>query len=107
MIVTFKSQASGDVIMFGDVAKQLMGLFGKEASDKGTLTVGELPGAISRLKGAIAKGRTEQTASPAAEKATSSEGDGDISVSIAQRAVPLLEMLEQSLQGEAPVVWGV
>ncbi|MDO9243459.1 MAG: DUF1840 family protein, partial [Rhodocyclaceae bacterium] len=35
MIVTFKSAASADVIYFGDVAKRMMELMGKDASDQG------------------------------------------------------------------------
>ena len=39
MIVTFQSPASGDVIMFGDVAQRMMKLMGKEVTDKGIVTL--------------------------------------------------------------------
>ena len=80
MIVIFQSPASGDVIMFGDVAKRMMKLMGKEPSDKGIVTVEQLP----------------------------AEGGGSRPyVSLTQRAVPLLELLEWSLKKRKPVVWGV
>ena len=49
MIVTFQSPASGDVIMFGDVAQRMMKLMGKDVTDKGIVTVEQLPDAINRL----------------------------------------------------------
>ncbi|MBS0553631.1 MAG: DUF1840 family protein, partial [Proteobacteria bacterium] len=39
MLVTFKSAASADVIMFGDIAKQLIAVLGKDPEDsKGIVT---------------------------------------------------------------------
>ena len=60
MIVTFKSPASGDVIMFGDVAKRMMEIMGKDASDKGIVTVEQLPDAIARLQAAIAADKAQR-----------------------------------------------
>jgi hypothetical protein len=51
VIVTFQSPASGDVIMFGDVAQRMMKLMGKEPTDKGIVTVEQLPEAIARTQG--------------------------------------------------------
>ena len=39
MLITFKSKASGDVIMFGDVAKRLMEVMGKSPDNQGIVTV--------------------------------------------------------------------
>jgi hypothetical protein len=112
MIVTFQSAAAGDVIMFGDVAHRLMGIMGKEASDKGIVTVEQLPEAIARLKAAIAEDKA-QWAAVADEDEPQSEPDPNSQtgqrpfVSLAQRAVPLLELLEWALKKKKPVVWGV
>lgn len=109
-MITFKSQASADVMMFGDVAKQMMGLFGKEASDQGTVTVEDLPSAITRLKAAVAANKMALTGRPTdglAKQETPEETGQESFVSIAQRAQPLLELFEQSLQAQVPVVWGV
>lgn len=110
MIITFRSQAAGDVIMFGDVAKRMMEIMGKEPVDKGIVTVEQLPDAIARLKAAIAAdkaGRAGKTDGdlPSTEQA---EGGGNRPfVSLTQRAVPLVEMLELSLKKGKAVVWGV
>lgn len=110
MIVTFQSPASGDVIMFGDVAKRMMEIMGKEPGEKGIVTVEQLPDAIDRLKAAIAADKASRAKMspddlPATEAA---EGGGSRPyVSLAQRAVPLVELLEWSLKKKKPVVWGV
>jgi len=111
VIITFQSKASGDVIMFGDVARKMMGVMGKqEASDKGILTVEQLPEAIDRLKQAIAADKA-QSATMQDEELPQFEQTPDGSkrpyVSLAQRATPLLELLEWSLKKKVPVVWGV
>lgn len=109
MIVTFQSPASGDVIMFGDVAKRMMKIMGKEASDKGIVTVEQLPEAIARLQAAIEEDK-QQRAAMRDEDLPQSEPAGDGSrpfVTLTQRALPLLELLEWSLKKNKPVVWGV
>lgn len=104
MIVTFKSKASGDVIMFGDAAHALMKIMGKDPDPQGIITPEQLPGAIAALKAVIdeSHGQSNQhhdddTDTPAIAK----------HVSLAQRAVPLLELLEWSQKKSTPVVWGV
>lgn len=109
-IVTFKSQACADVIYFGDVARRMMELMGKEAADQGIVTVEQLPAAIARLKAAIAEDRERHRQhvldeEPATE--TDAAGSTRPFVSLTQRALPLLAMLEESLQENRPVVWGV
>ena len=96
--------------MFGDVAKRMMTLMGKEPTDKGIFTVEQLPDAIARLKAAIEEDRRDRSGRspedlPQTEKA---EGGGSRPyVTLAQRALPLLELLEWSLKKQKPVVWGV
>jgi len=110
MLITFKSKASGDVIMFGDVAKRLMEVMGKSPDDQGIVTVEQLPDALARLKEAVAEDKAQQAqpeedAPPQVEK-TSDGGQREF-VSLARRATPLIELLEYSLKAKVPVVWGV
>lgn len=109
-IVTFKSGACADVIYFGDVARHMMELMGKEAADKGIVTVEQLPDAIARLKAAIEADKAQhralvQNEEPQIEKTAG--GGTRPRVSLTQRALPLLAMLEESLGERKPVVWGV
>jgi hypothetical protein len=110
MIVIFQSQAAGDVMMFGDVARRLMEAMGKEAGPRGIVTVEQLPDAIARLKSLIAAdkaahaGRQDEDL-PQFEDAES--GGRRPYVALGKRAVPLLELLELALKKGKPVVWGV
>lgn len=110
MIVIFQSQAAGDVIMFGDVAYRLMEIMGKEPAAQGIVTVEQLPETIARLRAAIARDKESRASLseddlPRTEQAP--DGSKRAYVSLTQRAVPLVELLEWSLKKNTPVVWGV
>ncbi|NMG75331.1 DUF1840 domain-containing protein [Aromatoleum diolicum] len=112
MLFTFKSAAGADVIMFGDVAKQLVAILGKDPDDaKGIVTVEQLPGAIARLRAAIDEDKARQARQPQ-DADEDEEPDPERSgmaapVGLAQRAWPLLDLLELSQKEGVPVVWGV
>lgn len=102
MLITFKSKASGDVIMLGQNGREMLRLLGKDAdASQGILTVEQLSGAITRLKLAVAEDKAPRPS------ATESGSNADQGVRLAQRALPVLELLERALQGDAPVTWGV
>ncbi|BAL26634.1 DUF1840 domain-containing protein [Azoarcus sp. KH32C] len=110
MLLTFKSAADADVIMFGDVAKKLVEILGKDPQDaKGIITVEQLPGAIARLRAAI---EAEKAGQGGQAQDDDEEEDPErrgmaAPVNLAQRAWPLLSMLELSQKEGVPVTWGV
>lgn len=106
MLITFKSAASGDVMMFGENGKELLGLMGKDPNDdKGIVTVEQLPHAIAALRAAVEADKAANREQP--ERDEGDERQSGISVQLAQRALPLLELLERSLAEQTPVTWGV
>ncbi|MBV6476371.1 MAG: hypothetical protein MOGDAGHF_01961 [Rhodocyclaceae bacterium] len=109
MLIVFKSKAAGDVMMFGDVAYALMEIMGKPPEAKGIVTVEQLPAAIARLKAAVAQDKAEKPVVDHDERLfeKTPEGGKREYVSLARRAVPLIELLEYSLKEEVPVTWGV
>ena len=113
-MITFQSDASGDVMMFDQVAHRMMEIMGKDIAARGVITVEQLPGCIARLRAAIAGDKTQAARAAQARgkrAADRNEGDGeagdDAHVGLAQRAVPLVELLERSLRREKPVLWGI
>jgi hypothetical protein len=104
-MITFQSDASGDVMMFDDVARSMMDIMNKEHSQRGVITVEQMPECISRLKAAIAEDRARARGRPAGEG--EEETGVAARVSLAQRAIPLVELLERSLEREKPVLWGL
>lgn len=99
MLVTFSSRAGSDVMMFGEVAHKLMEIMGKTVADKGVITVEQLPGAIEKLRAAMA------AAKPAAD-AAANDDDSLPPVSLGQRIAPLLELLERAKEAGKDVHWG-
>lgn len=107
MIVTFKSTACADVIYFDDVAKRMLELMGKDHDARGIVTVEQLPDAIARLGSAIAADKELHRQHVLSEAPQTEAGGTRPFVSLTQRALPLLAMLEESLREKQPVVWGV
>ena len=111
MIVIFKSAAAGDVIMFGDVAHRLMKIMGKDVTPKGIVTIEQLPGAIALLEAAIAEDRKQNAKVAEEDRPLMESGGGGGAarpfVTLAQRAVPLLELLSLAQKKKKPVTWGV
>lgn len=110
MLITFKSRADGDVIMFGDVAKSILDIVGKDSSDtRGIITVEQIPAAIEALKTAVVRDK-QKTVTSAEEKELGDIDPDDTKpaaapVSLAQRIAPLLTMLGYSLKAKTPVTW--
>ncbi len=102
MWITFKSKASGDVIMPGQNGKEMLGVLGKDAdASRGIVTVAQLPGAIILLQQAMATDKARRRA-PAETGGTVAVG-----VRLSRRPFPVLRLLQRSLQGDAPATWRV
>jgi len=68
MLVTFKSAASGDLVMFEKNGKEILALLGKDPEAvRGVVTVEQLPAAIVALRTAIAADKASP-AKPAVEQ---------------------------------------
>jgi len=104
-MITFQSDASGDVMMFDEVAHRMMDLMGKEHTQRGVITVEQMPECIARLQTAIAEDRALARGKPHDDEAE--ETGVAARVGLAQRAIPLVELLERSLAREKPVLWGL
>jgi hypothetical protein len=106
MLVTFRTKAYANITMFGDVAKQLLTLMGLSGTIPSAIKAEDVPAALARLEAAIAQRR-------AAEVADVTENDNDDrdaydaprKVTLAQRAVPLLELLRAAAAKKADVMW--
>jgi len=98
MPITFKSQATGDLIMLQATAEALLQLIGKSAASPGIIEVADMPAALGALRAA-----PSEAPSPDDDQ----KGFADQEVSLHQRAVPLVRLIEQAQAGGKPVVWGV
>jgi hypothetical protein len=106
MLITFKSKATADVPMYAENAKVLLAIVGKslepESAPRGIITAAEAPDALARLKAAAEASRQNERGAPRDE-----EPGQAISVGLAQRAFPLIDMLARAAKDGRDVVWGV
>lgn len=105
MLYEFKSKATGNVVMTGPVAERLLAIVGREPSAKGIFTVEQMPGAIAALQAAVDLDRAESSQTEADTDERTREAMR--SVSLAQRAWPLIDMLRTAHAAQQPVTWGV
>jgi len=101
MLVTFRSDAWGNITMFGDVAVALLKMMGHSGTVPSALLARDIPAALARLRQQLASRETEEHAG------TSSDDDDDAEkpVGLALRAHPLIEMLSAAAEQEADVMW--
>ena len=97
MLIEFSSEDTGNVLMFGKVATQLLKMMGQSGNNEGAIREADVPEALSKLKTAL-------EALPATESDQDDEGNND-EVSLQTRAVPLIKLLEESVAGGSYIMW--
>lgn len=98
MLITFRSKAHADITMFGEVAVRLLNMMGHSGTVPGALLPEDIPAAVARLKAALAQLATS-------DAAARDDGDEEPVVSLAQRAAPLLQLLEAAARDGVEVMW--
>jgi cyclopropane-fatty-acyl-phospholipid synthase len=103
MLYKFKSKATGDLIMLEPHGRQILSLIGKDPSPRGIVQVAEMPAAIQALQSAMA----QQDAQDAQNQARGDDASHEDVVSLRQRAVPFIAMMQRCLGEQHDIVWGV
>lgn len=108
MPVTFHSKAYENITMVSKDAANLLDMMGHSGTIPSALAAEDIPGALERLRTALAAAQAKGEAEP--EPEDDSERDGPAgqkkdTVGIALRAWPLVQMLEASLAAETAVMW--
>ncbi len=100
MLVIFSSTATGDVMMFGDIARRLLRLMGQTGNIPGGITAEHIPAALQRLHEAL-----EETTEEADKAPDEDDKDRAPRVGLAVRAYPLIEMLKAAVAEDTSVMW--
>lgn len=100
MLVTFKTKAYANITMFGDVAVKLLRMMGHSGTVPSAILADDIPAALERLKAAVA----EEKSSGVPEDARGDD-DGEPRISLAKRALPLIELLEAAARKHCDVMW--
>ncbi|MGZ5817117.1 MAG: DUF1840 domain-containing protein [Burkholderiaceae bacterium] len=113
MLVTFKSKAAADVIMYKEHAKRILDLFNKDV-ERGVITKAETDAALAKLNAEIEASRARPGSDEAPDASASRGNHGDDqernaaqTVSFATRAYPFLEMLRAAQKSGADIAWGI
>lgn len=117
MPVTFKSQATGNLVMISAHAEALLKRLGKTSVEPGILEVADMPRALATLR-ALDPDELPDSPRPSGEDAPEADTDRhredrppvgfqDEPVSLRQRAAPFIRLIEQAQAGDKPIVWGV
>lgn len=97
MLVTFTTDAYADITMFGDVALAMLKMMGHSATVPGAILAEDVPVALSRLTAAI-------DAEKASPHAVDKDADEPV-VSMANRALPLINLLTAAAKAGCNVMW--
>ena len=100
MLVTFSNRLSGDITMFGDIAVQLLKLMGHSGTVPSALSAEDVPAALAKLQNAI----DDIEPLPESDLLQNEEEQG-ATVSLAHRAMPLIEMLQTSARDKSYLMW--
>ena len=103
-MIVFRSEVGPDIMMFDEVAHRMMEIMDKEKSGRGVVTVEQMPAAIARLRAAVAEDKAMHRGEKSGD---SDENEAAPRIGFAQRALPLIELLEISLAKKKPMLWGV
>jgi uncharacterized protein DUF1840 len=99
MLIQFDSKV-GRITMFGDIALTLIRMMGHSGTVPGAILAADIPAAVQRLKHGVA---THVDPPPVAK--SKDEWDEEPPVPLQRRAVPLIQLLEEAAQRDAPVLW--
>lgn len=105
MLVTFKSKAAADILMYSVHAKPILDLLSKDV-ERGVITAEETAQAIERIESEIAARKLSTPVLDDEDNSDAKKGLNEV-VSFGARAYPLLEMLRAAHREQAFVMWGV
>ncbi|SFL09947.1 protein of unknown function [Nitrosomonas aestuarii] len=101
MLVTFKTDV-GNISMFKDVALHMIKMMGHSATIPGAILAADVPSALNRLKSGI---NEEKISPPAVEDDNEDKDEDEPVVSIANRALPLIDLLTAAIEADCNVMW--
>lgn len=109
-LIVFRSKAAGEIFMFAETARRIFAIVGKDEAPRGVISVEQIPDALARLATAIEeeKAQLQEARQAAAEADRRGEAESAAqAITLAQRAYPLIDMLQAALKKRVDVTWGV
>ena len=123
MLYKFKSKATGDLIMLEPQGRQILKIIGKDPDPKGIIEPHDMLAAIEALRQAVVlEEEQRQAAAQAARDAQAAQTSQAVAsddnaheagshasghISLKQRVVPFIDMLQRAHAEGKDIVWGV
>ena len=123
MLYKFKSKATGDLIMLEPQGRQILKIIGKDPGPKGIIEPRDMLAAIEALRQAVVlEEEQRQAAAQAARDAQAAQTSQAVvsddnahaagshvsgNISLKQRVVPFIDMLQRAHAEGKDIVWGV
>lgn len=101
MLITFTCKEYENITMFGDIAKRLLTLMGQSGTVPGAIVAEDIPAALSSLQKGIEGSKSTQSSITN----QSNNADEEPEVSLAHRALPLINMLKAAKTHHCNVMW--
>ena len=107
MLVRFSSQATANLLMFDDVARVLLSVIGKSPTQRGVITVDEMPSALVHLHALLEhESRVKEGREPREELPIPEVGiEPHELVGLSVRAQPGIKPLQQALREQKEITW--
>ncbi len=103
MLITFSCKAYANVTLFGDVGQQLLKIMGYKAASSGAISADAVPAVLERLQKAMTY---EKERVPSKTAQGNKDADfSDETISLAKRALPLIELLKAAAEDQCNVWW--
>ncbi len=100
MLVTFSCDAHENITMFGDVAVRLLKIMGHSGTVPSALLAEDIPEALARLQQEMAVENIKS-----GQRAQSAFDEDEDEISLPNRALPLIELLEDAVKNKCNVMW--
>lgn len=121
MLIKFTSSSAGELIMLSEHARRLFEIIGKERTARGVFVAEQLPEALARLHAAVEAERAALHEAEQAQREQHNYADeenpeekaareeeymaGRIGIHLAQRAQPLINLMEWTLKEQGFILW--
>ena len=103
MLITFKTKNHADVVMFGDIAFQLIGMMGLLKKTPGAILTENIQQALEKLQSSLDQINSDKRGGDSVQKVSDDDDEPKIPLQI--RALPLIDLLKNALKNQNNVMW--
>jgi hypothetical protein len=104
MLVTFSCDVYPNTTYFGEVAQTLLKMMGHSGNVPGAISAEDVPKALGNLQVAIEKLKADASLKPSSDDAKQEDWQ-EKPVTLAQRALPLIDLLTSAAKANCYVMW--